>query len=83
MAVIPARILGLEPCGLTVGKVADLTVLAPDAATEISASTFRSLGHNTPFDGWNLRGSVAATIVAGRTVYANANVQGASAFEHC
>jgi dihydroorotase-like cyclic amidohydrolase len=31
----------------------------------------RSKSKNTPFDGWQLRGGVAATIVAGRTVYVN------------
>jgi dihydroorotase-like cyclic amidohydrolase len=31
----------------------------------------RSRSKNTPFDGWRLRGGVAATIVDGRTVYAN------------
>jgi dihydroorotase-like cyclic amidohydrolase len=31
----------------------------------------RSLSKNTPFDGWLLRGGVAATIVGGRTVYVN------------
>jgi dihydroorotase len=31
----------------------------------------RSKSKNTPFDGWQLRGGVAATIVGGRTVYLN------------
>ena len=31
----------------------------------------RSKSKNTPFDGWQLRGGVAATIVGGRTVYVN------------
>jgi dihydroorotase-like cyclic amidohydrolase len=31
----------------------------------------RSKARNTPFDGWTLRGGVAATIVNGRTVYVN------------
>ena len=29
---------------------------------------------NTPFDGWSLRGGVAATIVGGRAVYVNESV---------
>jgi dihydroorotase-like cyclic amidohydrolase len=29
----------------------------------------RSKSKNTPFDGWQLRGGVAATIVGGRIVY--------------
>jgi dihydroorotase-like cyclic amidohydrolase len=31
----------------------------------------RSKSRNMPFDGWALRGGVAATIVGGRTVYLN------------
>jgi dihydroorotase len=31
----------------------------------------RSKSRNTPFDGWKLRGGVAATIVGGRPVYVN------------
>ena len=34
----------------------------------------KSKSKNTPFDGWELRGGVAATIVGGRTVYNNAAV---------
>ena len=34
----------------------------------------RSKSKNTPFDGWPLRGGVAATIVGGRTVYVNEDV---------
>jgi len=48
----------------------------------------RSKSKNTPFDGWTLRGGVAATIVGGRVVYVNANVpielwrEGSSRAEH-
>jgi len=31
-----------------------------------------SKSKNTPFHGWSFRGGVAATIVGGKTVYANA-----------
>ena len=66
LAVNPARILGLDLGGVTVGRPADLTVLAPDSTTDIDAATFRSKGRNTPFDGWSLTGSVAMTMVGGR-----------------
>ena len=71
LAVNPAKILGLDAGGLTVGGPADITILAPDGTTDVDASRFRSLARNTPFDGWSLRGSVAATVVGGRTVYVN------------
>jgi dihydroorotase len=34
----------------------------------------RSKSKNTPFDGWTLRGGVAATIVGGRVAYSNESV---------
>ena len=37
----------------------------------VDAASMRSLSKNTPFDGWRLRGGVAATIVGGRAVYVN------------
>ena len=80
LAVNPARILGRAGGSLTPGSPADITILAPDVTTEITATTFRSLGRNTPFDGWRLRGSVAATIVSGRTVHVSDDVSAAAAF---
>ena len=79
LAVNPADVLRLDAGGLTVGGPADLTLLAPDLTTEVDASSFRSRSRNTPFDGWSLRGGVAATIVGGRAVYVNDEVAGLSA----
>ena len=67
----PARILRVPGGSLGEGAPADLTILAPDLAVTVSVATMRSKSKNTPFDGWTLRGGVAATIVGGRTVYAN------------
>ncbi|HEV3215994.1 MAG TPA: dihydroorotase [Vicinamibacterales bacterium] len=81
LSVNPARILSIPGGALTEGAVADLTVLAPDLQTVVDASKFRSKSRNTPFDGWHLRGSVAATIVGGHTVYVNELAEGAARFE--
>ena len=67
----PARILRVPGGSLGEGAPADLTILAPDLNVTVSAVTMRSKSKNTPFNGWTLRGGVAATIVGGRTVYAN------------
>ncbi len=75
----PARILGVAGGTLAPGAAADVTILAPDAAVEVAADRFRSRARNTPFDGWRLRGAVAATVVGGRVVYANEAVPGAAA----
>jgi len=71
LSVNPARILGVQGGSLAPGERADITVLAPDLKVTIQASRLRSRSKNTPFDGWELRGGVAATIVGGRTVFVN------------
>lgn len=67
----PARVLKLPGGTIREGNPADLTVLAPDLSVTIHARELVSKSKNTPFDGWTLRGGVAATIVGGRVVYAN------------
>jgi dihydroorotase len=69
LSVNPARILRVPGGALTPGAPADLTILAPDLRVRIDARAMRSKSTNTPFDGWELRGGVAATIVGGRWVY--------------
>jgi len=71
MSTNPAQILKLPGGTLSVGAPADITVLAPDLKVRVNASAFKSRSKNTPFDGWELRGGVAATIVGGRVVYVN------------
>ena len=71
MSVNPARILRVAGGSLGIGAPADITILAPDLRARIDARTMRSRSKNTPFDGWELRGGVAATIVGGRVVYEN------------
>jgi dihydroorotase len=71
LSVNPARILRVPGGSLTEGAPADLTILAPDLPVTIVAAHMRSKSRNTPFDGWQLTGGVAATIVGGRVVYAN------------
>ena len=71
LSVNPARILRVPGGSLSEGAPADISILAPDLAVTVSAARMRSRSKNTPFDGWKLRGGVAATIVGGRTIYGN------------
>ena len=64
-----ARVMSLAGGTLAEGALGDLTILAPDMTTTVSANALKSKSKNTPFDGWELRGGVAATIVGGRIVY--------------
>jgi dihydroorotase len=76
MSVNPARILSVPGGTLSEGVPADVTLLAPDLAVTVDVKVFRSKSKNSPFDGWKLRGGVAATIVGGRLLYANEAVAG-------
>jgi dihydroorotase len=80
LSVNPARILRRPGGALAPGSVADITVIAPDARVTIHARALRSKSKNTPFDGWELRGAPAATIVGGRTVFTNPAVTGSAVF---
>jgi dihydroorotase len=72
----PARVMRLPGGTLAEGGPADITILAPDAPVTVRAASFRSKARNTPFEGWSLKGAVAATIVGGRAVYVNESVLG-------
>jgi dihydroorotase len=74
MSVNPARILGIPGGSLKAGAIADITILAPDLKVTLDRARLRSRSKNTPFHGWTFRGGVAATIVGGRTVYANSEI---------
>jgi len=74
LAVNPARILRVPGGSLSEGAPADITILAPDLIVTVSVASMRSKSKNTPFNGWTLRGGVAATIVGGRGVYVNPEI---------
>jgi dihydroorotase len=75
MSVNPARLLRVPGGALSEGAPADIALLAPDMVVTVSAAAMRSKSRNTPFDGWVLRGGVAATIVGGRLVYAHEDLR--------
>ncbi len=68
----PARNLGIERGTLARGSVADLVVFDADRAWNVNATELASKSKNTPFDGWEMRGKVTRTIVAGRSVWEDA-----------
>jgi dihydroorotase len=65
----PARVMNLPGGTLVEGAPGDLTILAPDMKVTVRAGELKSKSKNTPFDGREFRGGVAATIVAGRVVF--------------
>lgn len=64
----PARILGLES-GLQVGYSADITIIDPERQYRVEADSFQSLGRNTPFEGWDVKGRAVLTMVGGNVVF--------------
>ncbi len=68
MSINPGRILGLQR-GLSVGIDANITVIDMDKTYKIDANQFQSLGRNTPFDGWNVKGKAFLTMVDGKIVF--------------
>jgi dihydroorotase len=75
LSVNPARILNVPGGTISEGAPADITIIAPDLKVRIETAKLRSRSKNTPFDGWELRGGVAATLVGGRPVYVNAETR--------
>jgi dihydroorotase len=66
----PARCFGLRGRGsLARGSVADVTIFDARKKWRFEAAKSLSKSKNTPFDGWQLTGTVVATIVGGQIVY--------------
>ena len=65
----PAKLLGLESGSLNVGGLADITLVDLNKKYKIDAKSFKSKGKNTPFDKWEVKGKVCATIVEGKVKY--------------
>ena len=66
MSNFPSRYFGLGRGSLSVGAIADVTVVDLERKWTVRKSEFRSLGRNTPFEGRELRGRAVLTIVNGK-----------------
>ena len=71
LSVNPAQLINVPGGTLSEGAPADITILAPDLPVTVAAAALRSRSKNTPFDRWELKGGVVATIVGGRVVFRN------------
>ncbi len=69
LTVEPARLLRLDRGTLSVGAIADVTLIDPGMEWTVDATTFKSRSSNTPFNGWELKGRAVRTIVDGETVW--------------
>lgn len=67
MSTNPAQAFQLRKAGnLTVGAVADLTIVDVDHEYEIDAAAMASKGHNSPLIGQRVYGQPQLTMVAGQ-----------------
>lgn len=68
----PAQILGSDRGTIQKGHPADIVIADIDHEYKIDKNEFASKGHNTPFDGWKVKGKILYTICDGKVVYQNA-----------
>lgn len=57
MAIMPRKILHLPMNSIEEGNLANLTIINPREAWQVNKSRFLSRSQNTPYDGWNLKGT--------------------------
>ena len=73
----PARVIG-DRFGklavLQVGAPADITIFDPNKEWTVNTANFISKGKNTPFNGHVFKGKIMSTIVDGKIVYRDAEV---------
>ncbi len=69
MSYNPAKIAGIDRGTLLPGRPADIIIVNVDNEIVIDRNNFVSKGHNTPFDGYKVKGIVEYTIVGGKIVY--------------
>lgn len=69
MAAKPAEIFGMTVGTLNIGQPADIAVFDLSHEEKIDDKKFASLGVNTPFTGWPVKGATLMTFVDGQLVY--------------
>ncbi|MBU1182070.1 MAG: amidohydrolase family protein, partial [Proteobacteria bacterium] len=70
MSKNPARILGIER-NIKISSIANITIIDPEVVYIVDSGSFRSLGRNTPFNGWKMKGKAVLTMLDGKVVFDN------------
>ncbi len=68
MSHTPSKIFGIEAGDISVGKLADLTIIDPHKEWIINSEHFESKARNCPFQNKQLKGMAVCTIVSGKIV---------------
>lgn len=69
MATKPAEIFGIDAGTLTIGAQADIAVFDLELEEAIDDKDFESMGINTPFVGWKVKGNTLMTFVDGKSAW--------------
>jgi len=64
-----ARVMGIDAGHLSVGADADICIFDPERWWKVEPAALKSQGKNTPFSGFELKGKVTHTLVAGQVAY--------------
>lgn len=75
LSVAPVEILGVAGGTLKAGAMADVTIVDPQREWRVESTMLKSKSRNSPFLGWTMRGRAVTTIVGGRIVHEDADVQ--------
>jgi len=65
----PAQVINVPKGTLAVGDRADVVVIDPDARWTVDTAKFYSKSRNCPYQGWDVKGKVLDTFVAGELRY--------------
>jgi len=68
----PAHIVGTSS-SLAIGDCADVCIFDPEQYWEFTTESMASQGHNSPFLGWEFKGRVTHTLLAGHIVFNTRN----------
>ena len=75
LAEKPAEIFGLTDRGsIEAGKTADLTIIDYNRQFKIEAAKFKTKAKFSPYNGWEVNGKVAKTIVNGTVVFEDGEI---------
>lgn len=69
MSTKAAEVINIDKGDLSVGKVADIAIIDPEASYEITKETFVGKSKNSPFIGMRVEGEVTHTLAAGKVIY--------------
>lgn len=68
LTINPCNIIKYDRGSLSEGRVADITIIDPEAEWQYTKDKIRSKSSNSPFIGWKLKGKVTDVIASGKVI---------------